>query len=157
MPSNEFKCAILVLFLALALLPAAHAQSNGTNGTGNSTGNVTATPSPTPSPSVSAVEEESSYYLEGGEEKEIRDFDYQGSSYHMVVVDGEEALLFDNSANIITEEVKIKELAGAYANSLDNPFKQANLDSIKTSVAELDASYTYCGSAYYNFTKGIWN
>jgi hypothetical protein len=156
--SKDFKPVIFaaVLLFALAGLPFAHAANN-TNGTGNSTGNVTATPTPTPTPSISPVEEAAAYYLEGGEKKEIKDFTHQGASYHMLIVDGSESVIFDASANPVTDEAKVKELAQTYADSLTNPFKQENLDSLKSSAADLNKSYTYCTQAYTNFTKGIRN
>ncbi len=171
MPSAGFKpIALLALALVLLVAPIVLGQNASANRTTNATAsanaslqanasaganasaNVSAPPVPTPKP---AIEIESSFFTRPGERSEVRAFTYRGSKYYMLLVNGKESVIFDSTPKLVSDEAAVKEASSAYIGGLDLPFKQSNVDSLKSDFKTLKESYDNCNSAYYNFTKGV--
>ncbi|MBI3587909.1 hypothetical protein HY095_01810 [Candidatus Micrarchaeota archaeon] len=132
---------------------ALNASANATAGAPPTGGNATVNATPA-KPALTGVDAEIGYYLNSGETPEKVPVTAGGRKYTLVKVGGSEAIVFDENENALTTLSDINAAVPAYVSQLDIPFKQANLDAIKTNYASLKSSTDYCSQVYYNFTQG---
>lgn len=155
--------ALVPLVLVLVLVLAAPFAFAADNATGNATANVTATPTPaptaTPTPKPTA-ETEAKYYVNSGETLTFVDTTFAGRTYKIAAVNGLESLVFDDNAQVVANEAKLKDIIDAYTATAPLPFKADNLANARNSISAFSDKFNTCRldkspGIYYNFTRGI--
>ncbi len=110
-------------------------------------------------PKVDEKLREAGYYAQSGEQVNYTTVD-AGGKYYVVTLNGVASIILDSNLEPVTSQEVVSRVAAGYVKALGVPFKQSDVDLLKSNFNAFNASFELCRydqspGAYYNFTRGI--